>query len=297
MLVSVCKNDRFCRLANDTNLPPETKLDRESVFILGKSDRAAYYTHEDPGSCYAVGGYKRGLSWFGDYLVVVSDTSAGVGNRSGVDTIRKDVVNLYDFQNKFISVNLVLRGEENGHVAHLVDCHDHLLIITSTKKLFKLVEKDTETKLADLFKRNLYSMAIALAQASNCGYTTIMDIYRMHGDHLFMKGGYDEALSNYIKTIGYVEPSYVIRKFLDAQRLDNLTDYIESLHLHPTIRPSSDHTTLLLNCYTKQMNHDKLEAFVRNEEMTKSIHVSNAIQVLLNGAFYQEALFLAKRHR
>ena len=119
----------------------------------------------------------------------------------------------------------------------------------------------------------------------------------MYADHLFVKGNYDEAMANYVKTLGHVEPSYVIRKFLDAQRVDNLTVYIEALHLHPTVRPSSDHTTLLLNCYTKQMHQDKLSAFVRNDEITKAIDVKTAINVLLKGSFYDEALLLAKRRK
>ena len=44
-----------------------------------------------------------------------------------------------------------------------------------------------------------------------------MDIFRMCGDHLYEKGDYDGSLRQYARTIGHVEPSYVIRRFLDAQ--------------------------------------------------------------------------------
>jgi len=40
---------------------------------------------------------------------------------------------------------------------------------------------------------------------------------------------YEEAVDKYIKTIGYLNPSHVIQKFLDAQRLENLTTYLEAL--------------------------------------------------------------------
>jgi hypothetical protein len=49
----------------------------------------------------------------------------------------------------------------------------------------------------------------------------------MHGDHLYKKGDFNEAITQYIETIQYVEPSYVIRKFLDAQRIHNLTRYLQ----------------------------------------------------------------------
>ena len=51
----------------------------------------------------------------------------------------------------------------------------------------------------------------------------------------------------YLETIKYVEPSYVIRKFLDAQRIHNLTRYLQALHEKG--RANTDHTTLLLNCF------------------------------------------------
>lgn len=70
--------------------------------------------HFPIGSCYAVGGRKRLIEWFGDYLVVVSDTSAVRSATSS--SLRKDVVNLYDFQNKFVSLNFALRGEQMGNV-------------------------------------------------------------------------------------------------------------------------------------------------------------------------------------
>lgn len=56
------------------------------------------------------------------------------------------------------------------------------------------------------------------------------EIHRRYGDHLYGKHDYDGAMGQYIATIGYLEPSYVIRRFLDAQRIHNLTLYLEALH-------------------------------------------------------------------
>ncbi len=50
------------------------------------------------------------------------------------------------------------------------------------------------------------------------------------GDHLYSKGEYDAAMSQYLETISFLEPSYVIRRFLDAQRIHSLTCYLEQLH-------------------------------------------------------------------
>lgn len=63
------------------------------------------------------------------------------------------------------------------------------------------------------------------------------------------------------RTIGKLEPSYVIRKFLDAQRIHNLTAYLQTLHRQSLA--NADHTTLLLNCYTKLKDSSKLEEFIK----------------------------------
>jgi hypothetical protein len=52
-------------------------------------------------------------------------------------------------------------------------------------------------------------------------------VRRKFGDYLYAKGDYDGAMAQYIETLGCVEPSYVIRLFLDARRIANLTAYLE----------------------------------------------------------------------
>jgi hypothetical protein len=50
------------------------------------------------------------------------------------------------------------------------------------------------------------------------------------------------------------------RRFLDAQRIASLTRYLEQLHACGLA--GADHTTLLLNCYTKLKDVAKLDAFI-----------------------------------
>lgn len=40
----------------------------------------------------------------------------------------------------------------------------------------------------------------------------LVDIFRQYGDHLNSKGDRAGAIEQYIKTIGKLEPSYIIRK-------------------------------------------------------------------------------------
>ncbi|CAM9919078.1 unnamed protein product, partial [Hapterophycus canaliculatus] len=103
-------------------------------------------------------------------------------------------------------------------------------------------------------------MAISLAYASDHDVSEILEIYRMHGDHLYKKGDFEGAMQQYQCTVGHLDPSYVIRRFLDAQRIGLLTSYLETLH--DKGQASSDHTTLLLNCHTKLKDVEKLDRFI-----------------------------------
>ena len=68
---------------------------------------------------------------------------------------------------------------------------------------------------------------------------TAVLLYQMFGDHLYKKGDYDAAITQYIETIHFVEPSYVIRNFLDAQRIHNLTRYLQVRLCSSETRPDN----------------------------------------------------------
>ena len=38
------------------------------------------------------------------------------------------------------------------------------------------------------------------------------DIHRRYGDYLYTKGDFDGAMNQFVKTLGHLQPSYVIRK-------------------------------------------------------------------------------------
>ena len=90
---------------------------------------------------------------------------------------------------------------------------------------------------------------------------------------------YDTATDQYCKTIGFLEPSYVIKKFLDSQHIDHLTRYLEELHREKLA--NVDHTTLLLNCYTKHPDRiGRLAQFIGlNENLLSSTDTELAFDV------------------
>ena len=69
-----------------------------------------------------------------------------------------------------------------------------------------------------LYQRNLYVLAINLAQKSKLGLIQQNVIYRKYGDHLYQKGDFDGAMQQYLKAIENTEPSQVIRKVIGPER-------------------------------------------------------------------------------
>ena len=82
-------------------------------------------------------------------------------------------------------------------------------------------------------------------------------------------------------------------KYLDTQRIHNLIQYLEELHEHE--RATSDHTTLLLNCYAKLKDVEKLEEFIKSPGDLK-FDLDTAITMCRQGGYYEQAAFLARKH-
>lgn len=102
-------------------------------------------------------------------------------------------------------------------------------------------------------------------------------------------------MEEYKQTIGFIEPSYVIKKFLDAQRMPQLATYLEALHMRGLA--NSEHTTLLINCYTKLKEKEKLHQFIYSDHAGLHFDVEMAVEVLRNAGCYEEALHLSKKHQ
>jgi len=96
----------------------------------------------------------------------------------------------------------------------------------------------------------------------------------------------------------------LISKFLDAQRIQNLTTYLQELHSRGLANP--DHTTLLLNCYTKTGDKARLDAFIKSEEQRFTsegqkagelpFDLDTAIKACRQAGFYEHATYLARRY-
>lgn len=256
-----------------------TMSDR-SELIVGRPEAVYFYEVDGRGPCWAFEGEKKFMGWFRGYLLCVIDDSK-TGNT---------VFNVYDLRNRLIAYSIVV-----DKVSNMLCEWGNIILIKADKSLLCITEKDMESKLDMLFKKNLYTVAINLVQSQHADAAATANVMRKYGDHLYGKQDFDEAMLQYINTIGYLEPSFVIQKFLDAQRIYNLTNYLEKLHEKGLA--SKDHTTLLLNCYTKLKDVEKLNTFIRKEDGIGELKfdVETAIRVCRAANYHEHAMYVAKK--
>ncbi|XP_050309231.1 vacuolar protein sorting-associated protein 11 homolog isoform X2 [Anthonomus grandis grandis] len=269
---------------------------QESHFMVARNNAIYCYTSDGRGPCYAVDGEKTILEWFRTYLIIISKVSRQIPhnnlNSDGSNPVSEDLITVLDIHNKFIVYQSVL-----SNIKSVLHEWGSFFILDNNFHMYHLDERDLQSKLSLLFKKNLYDVAIRIAKSQQYDLDGLVDIFKQYGDHLCDKGDFTGAIEQYIKTIGKLEPSCVIRKFLDSQHLEKLTMYLQALHKQG--QATEDHTTLLLNCYTKLNNamgqSDSLKEFILSKESDLNYDVDVAIKVCRHGS-PAEALMLAKKH-
>lgn len=234
---------------------------------------------------------------------------AGVGLLSSSSSEVARVV-LVDMENKLVAYT----GNFEGGVRDAISAWGHVYVIGNDGKLTRLIEKPTPDKLSLLYAKNLYSLALSVAQTQGLDTT---DVHRHHGDHLYSRGDFEGAMREYINTIGGVQASYVIRKFLTARLTPLLMTYLQELHARGLAH--AEHTTLLLNAYAKAGDVARLDSFVRSEgrvfgaegpvsagrvedmapgdglSKEPPFELDTAIRVCRQAGFFAHAAYLARR--
>ena len=89
-------------------------------------------------------------------------------------------------------------------------------------------------------------------------------------------------------------------QFLDAQRIHNLVTYLQELHSLGLA--NADHTTLLLNTYTKLKDVSRLDTFIKTESRRDTdanelpFDLETAIRVCRQAGYFEHASYLARKY-
>jgi len=273
---------------------------RNGDIVVVRGDAIYYYGIDGRGPCYAFDGPKSLVTIFGDYVALVSPPSSNIsaaksnGLRRFGGAQAEDLFNTSTFTLLETGLHFVAHSESLvSQIKSLFKIWGDLFALTQDGKVWRYHEKPLQQRLEILYQRNLFKDSITLAQKSGMDTQQQNVIYRKYGDFLYQKADYDGAMEQYLKAIDNTEPSQVIRKFLDTQRIHNLIEYLEELHEHH--KATADHTTLLLNCYAKLKDIGKLEKFIKSPGDLK-FDLDTAISMCRQGGYYDQAAYLATKH-
>ncbi|CAK3872434.1 Vacuolar sorting-associated 11 [Lecanosticta acicola] len=275
------------------------KLDPHSNELVVARDDAIYtYGPRGKTGSNAYEGVKKLVDVHKDYVLVVSPPASNLGRATGLrafaGTRADEIFNTSTFSILNTDLKFIAHSEAvSSQISSIFTIWGDIFLLTIDGKLYRYHEKSFQQKLEDLYRRDLYVLAINMAQKYKVDAVQQNVIFRRYGDYLYQRGDYDTAMQQYLRAIDNTEPSQIIRRFLDNQRIRNLIDYLEELHEHN--KATSDHTTLLLNCYAKLKDVDKLEEFIKQPGDLK-FDLDTAILMCRQGGYYDQAAFLARRH-
>lgn len=137
---------------------------------------------------------------------------------------------MFDIENKFVAFS----GTFVEGVRDIVSEWGKIYVLTNDGKLSKLEERPTPEKLEMIYRKGQYQLALNLAKTQGLEASSVADVHRQYGDHLYVKGDYDGAMAQYVKTIGHLQPSYVIRKVCNVICFPRIALTTDTVSRHPT---------------------------------------------------------------
>lgn len=158
------------------------------LIILSFSQAIYCYTTEGRGPCYALEGEKVRLDWFRTYLVITANATP---NKSTASTSTASIpkshhITILDIQNKFIVFSKTF-----DEIDAVLTEWGSIYILTKKKEMINFEEKNLQSKLTLLFKKNLYDVAIRIASSQHYDSEGLTEIYKQYGDHLYAKVSWD----------------------------------------------------------------------------------------------------------
>jgi hypothetical protein len=176
----------------------------------------------------------------------------------------RDAVDVYDTTNKLVGFHVLLSPGHRalravgvfsspvvGSNALLCGGRSSAVVLTSGGSIVTLTERATPEKIDLLLQKNLFPTAISMAFSDPQFFRAedIVKLYRRYAEHLYKKGDYSAAMDQYILTIGSLESSHVIFRFLDAPKIYLAVRYLVGLRAAGLA--TSVHEDLLRTCYLK----------------------------------------------
>lgn len=268
-------------------------------FVVARADSVSYYTTSGRGPSFVFDISKKRVFSYKQYVVIISSSGGTPPSESGTSLGTL----LGSFDELYTTSRLLIVDSTNQYIAYtgqipqgIKDIFiqwNKLMVLGADGVLYQFEEKTLESRLDILTQRNLYDVAIQLGKSLNIDNEMILKIEKQYGDYLYKNGDISDALPHYIQAIDLGGTSQIILKYRESQYINQLTTYLEALHGKGLAQ--KEHTTLLLNSYSKLKDHEKLQDFVENDENSGKFDFETAIQICRQGGYYDLASSLAKK--
>lgn len=218
--------------------------------------------------------------------------------------VRSDAVRvlIVDTIAKFI----VYSGQISRGVSHVFSQWGCLNVIGSDGILYRFHEKPLATRIDILEASRLYDAALDLAKlysntmpssesavADSDAASTIKQIHLHYADYLYDEDKKEEALRHYSLCVDAYNTSHVIVKYRDSQYIAYLTQYLETI---ATSRfATTNHISLLLNCYAKVKQLDKLQHLLESTALASTTTTSDDEKINPELVDYDVAIDLCRK--
>lgn len=200
--------------------------------IVGRDEGIYLYGLEGRGAVLAYEGPKASIHSHGQSLVIVSppftpsaNSNSGTVRRSAAVTdastssAQSAKVTVFDLTNKFLSHSAVYKHGVQHVITSSPATNNNsasgsteIYLLLGDGSLTRLSEISTQAKIEALYRKNLYTLAGAVAKSEGMDEQGIKEIWARYGDYLYTKGDFEAAIAQFVKTLGFLQPSYVIRK-------------------------------------------------------------------------------------
>ena len=256
-------------------------IDKElnKIILISPFDNSiAELINFEKGGCWLLEGKKSNLQLYKNNIIFINNSNKIV---------------VYDPNNKMVIFNKEKEDEsevflnifslpENNLIYYLRQIKKDDRII---KEIIIYKEIYQDYKLKQFYDNNDYSLALKyIKQFPNLFNQDIKyEIIKKNGDYYLSKGDYKSGVNEYIKTIGYYDPSEIICNLLDGSRMDFLIMYLEEINKNEyNIKEEKRnyYISLLINCYIKQKKFKKLKEFIDKAYLNKQKSIiKNVIKI------------------
>jgi hypothetical protein len=196
-------------------------IDRDTRdVVVAREDGIYYYGLHGRGPVYPYEGPKQSVGIFKEYVAVISPPQAKIVNKATAQR----ALGLGQLDDSFTLSTFTVLNTDLKFIAHQESIKSQirllfmewgdLFMLTLDGKILRYREKTFQQQLEMLFQRDLYVLAINLAQKTGADVAQQNIIYRKYGDYLYQKQDYDTAMQQYLRAIDNTEPSQVIRKVI-----------------------------------------------------------------------------------